>query len=582
MRRRLATSAKLVPLVLLLSVGPVLGWEATRSGPILDKDGIDRVLARLATAPRQVGGRPRDTGYPSNRARHRSGRRPFEQVRIAAPVPPLTAAAAQGPASLMGRRTVEYPLQSGARLADGWDFITNSRIYSQCINYGTGVTDAFQQVTMDYTRAVDDETFSVALNINTSASVSGGIGNFSGKADGSFNIDTSYKLTSKDDVIVAHASVVNGATYVTAQTERSSGSAPPEKDADKAVSVVNTATKDTIAGVKLSPGALQLLTDGGREVFRAACGDGFVAAIGTGADLYLLYHFTQLDTDKRLKIVTSMKAGGGVTGVFNASGSMESTLQITDLVSKQNLGIYFMQSGGAIASLPVKLEDIGPRVAALPSEAFKNGKPLYVIVVPYNELYNWPLNFEPSELIDLRTSLVRYLRRIRTAFNELQVIIADFRDHRGSPDDTEYLHDNAHRLRAVDYPALNDELKTEIETVEDAIRTIDSNCSKGTVAKAASDCKNVIPPLQAKKIDTNDFRFLIRLPVPKNVVDPKLVKQLQARDGDIDDRKFVLSMQLYRHWVERLAVERCALFSECQTQATRTDAYNKIKSSLKM
>ncbi|MEY9605310.1 hypothetical protein ABIF74_010002 [Bradyrhizobium japonicum] len=601
MNHALAISCRGIPFALLLFASPAAGWEATRSGPILDKARIAELMKQLAgtTAPPAVVTKRKAAGSSGNKAKRRTGKATTVPERI--PIPALTADRIT-PRALLNRRTVEYPHQSGARLADGWDFITNTRIYSQCIDYGTAYTDGYQQAGLDYRQSVDEETFSVSLNINTSANVSGGIGNFSGKAEGTFNIDTSYKLVSKDDVIVAHASVVNGASYVTAQTAvqaqagQSAERSTSNNGSGQIPSFANPATKEAIAGVKLSAGALRLLGgENGREMFRAACGDGFVAAIGTGADLYLLYHFAMKETDKRLQIVTSMKAGGGVSGVFTAGGSMESTLKLSELVKEQRLGIYYIQQGGAIGALPTKVEDIGARVAALPGEALKNGRPLYVILVPYSELYNWPLNFEPSELIDLRTSLVRYLRRLRYAFNELQAIIADFRTYRGTPGTSEYMHDSLHRLRAVDYSVLNDELQKEIKMVERAIRTIDAHCVKRTSRTAALECGQAMTALfqhpntqqeegkeEEATIDTNDFRFLVRLPVPRNIIDPSLAKLLEARDGDVEDRKYFYSMQLYKHWIERISAERCALFSECLDEAKRTDAYQQIKSSLNM
>ncbi|MGR4928172.1 hypothetical protein ACIPUD_15485 [Bradyrhizobium sp. CAR08] len=570
------------PVIVLFSAGPALTWEATRNGPILDKNQIAEVVKRLAET-HESGAKPSAGGLPSRKVSYRRGK--AGKSAGSAPKPPsplLPSLTSAGTGLLLSRRTVEYPQQSGARLADGWDFVTNTRVYSQCINYGAAATDGFQQARMDYTQAVDTETFFASLNVNTSANVSGGIGNFSGKAEGSFNVEASFKLTSKDDLIVAHASVVNGATYVTAQTERTAADGKSDSGSTNAVNIVNPATKENIAGVKISAGALNLLKDGGREMFRAACGDGFIAAIGTGADLYLLYHFTDLETDKRLKIFTSMKGGGGV-GVFNAGGSMDSTLQLTDLIDHNKLGIFYVQNGGKIAALPTKAADVTTRVGALPVEAFANGRPLYVIVVPYSELYNWPFNFEPTELVDLRTSLVRYLRRLRSAFDELQVIIADFRTNRGNPAAAAYMHDNVHRLRAIDYPALNDELGTEIKLVEDAIRTLDAHCVNKTGSRhAMPSCGEAMAPYQSKQIDTDDFRFLVRLPVPKNAVDPTLVKQLEAREGDLDDRKYFYSMQLYSHWIERISAQRCALFAECLDRAKRNGAYSNIKTSLNM
>jgi hypothetical protein len=576
-----------IPVIVILSAGPALAWEATRSGPILGKDRIDEIVKGLAQTPAPAPApKPHVTAAPPKKPKYHPGKTGksaggHPKAAPAASLKPAAESGGRGSGPLLNRRTVEYPQQSGARLADGWDFITNTRIYSQCINFGTAARDGFQQARMDYKQVVDTETFFASLNVNTSANFGGSYGIVSGRVDGAFNVETSYRVVSKDDVIVAHASVVNGASYVTAQTEQNPGQTPPEGDSAKLANLVNPPTKDSIAGVKLSVGALKLLKEGGREMFRTACGDGFIAAIGTGADLYVLYHFSELEREKKLKLYTMMKANGGWAG-FTAGGSMDATLVLNDLIKNTTLGISYIQNGGKIEALPTKADDVPTRVAALPKEAFAGGRPLYVIVVPYNELYNWPYNFEPTELIELRTTLIRYLRRIRSAFGELQTIIADFRMNRGNPGEAKYMHDSIHRLRAMNYAELNDELKDQIELVENAIRTLDAHCVNKAETRPSTPCGDAMKPFLSK-IDTDDFRFLVRLPVPRqNILNADFAKQLETREGDLDDRKYIYSMQLYGHWIERISSERCALFAECLNQAKRIDIYNKIKSSLKM
>ncbi|TBA03107.1 hypothetical protein [Rhizobium ruizarguesonis] len=486
------------------------------------------------------------------------------------------AAKAEGAKPFLSSRTIEYPYQTGARLGDGWDYLTNTRVLSQCIEFSAVANDGYQQASLDYMRAVDDETLSLALNINTSAKASGSFAGISGHAGGSFNLESSYKMTSKDDMIVAHASVVNGATYVAAQLPPVSDAAPG-KDASP-----TKAPEPNIAGVRLSDLALRILTTNGTvDRFRAACGDGFVAAIGTGADLYLLYHFTHLDTDTRVKITTSMEAGGGVSGLFDAGGSFGSTMNFTDLISKDRLGIYYVQNGGKIASLPAKVEDVASRVAALPTEALDHGRPLYVVVLPYSVLYNWPADQNLSGNGDIRRSLIRYNQRLQTLFSELQVIISDFRKNRVLTDKFEYVHDVTHGLRAVDYSKLNDDLLGEIARVENAIRMFDISCVVHNRKASASQCKSEVASF-VEGISFDDYRYAIQLPIPTNVISPDDLAFIRDGTKEIDERKYRLSMIIYKHWVERPNEQRCALFRECMNAPQRIKIYANIKTSLKM
>jgi len=479
---------------------------------------------------------------------------------------PLGAPPTEGASQVqIARRTVEYPYMSGATLGDGWDFVTNTRVFNQCVVYGGEQTDGYQQARLDYTRAVDDETLSVALNINMSAEASGGFAGIGASGGFSFSADTSRTTTSKDDLIVAHASVVNGARYLvgTGGTGQAAGAGT------------------AILGVRISDAALNIYGEKSDiEAFRAACGDGFVAAIGTGADLYLLYHFTHLDSLTRANIVTSMHAGGGVSGLFSASGSGGANLKFSDLVSQDKLGLYYVQNGGKIAALPAKLEDIADRVKLLPAEAYGNGRPLYVVVVPYSELYNWPPRTASPIVSDARISLVRYLHRIKSAFTELQVVIEDLRVNKGS-ESSEYLHDAMHGLRGVDYSSLNDDLLLEIKRVEQAIASIETACVRRTRQAPSSDCKEITAAkVQGLKFD--DMAYLIQLPIPTNSIPGDLATLIKNKGVDVDQRKFELSMAIYRHWVERVTNERCAIFGECMDSKTRKAIYRQITSSLNM
>lgn len=561
MRHPCCSISKKFVLISLLAFGfanSAGAWESSRSGPVLTSGAfLDLVNAIKQTKQAHHTIPPR---------KRKSARAPFVPLSSGTPASPPASPAGSLP--FLSRRTVEYPQQSGARLGDGWDFVTNTRMYSQCVEYGVAVSDKFQETTLNYTRAVDDETLSIALNIDTSAHASGGFDGISAHANGSFNLASSFKSTSKDDLIVAHASVVNGASYVAANKDANASTKDPN---------IVRSTAPSIAGVRLSDAALQVFgQDNDREAFRAACGDGFIAAIGTGADLYLLYHFTHLETDTRLKITTSMEAGGGVSSLFDAGGSMHTTLNYSDLISHDRLGIYFVQSGGKIASLPTKLEDVSDRVSKLPTEAFENGKPLYVIVVPYQELYNWPQALQSSPLVELRTSLARYSRRLRWAFSELQAVIADFRANRSTPEKSEYLHDELHRLRAIDYADLGTQLNDEMKRVDDAITGIDASCAQKNKSQSANGCLTTVTTLPGKNIDFDDFKYLVQLPVPKNTVRDDALKQILDTNGDVSDRRYLLSMELYRHWVERLDQQRCALFSECADHSKRVITYKEI------
>jgi hypothetical protein len=477
--------------------------------------------------------------------------------------------ASVGGNGLLAPRTVEYPYQTGARIGDGWDFISNKRVYGQCVEYGAAWTDTYQQADMNFTNSIDNETLSVALNVNTSAHASGSFLGIGGSAGGSFGLDTSYKFTSKDEIIVAHASVVNGATFITAQKAASTTS-PSQQ---------TPATSPTVDGVKLSAKALETFGKHSDSfAFRSACGDGFVAAIGTGADAYILYQFHHLDQDTRVKVSSSMDASGSIGGLFSAGGSFSSSLSFSDLTSHDRLAIYYAQNGGKIASLPVKLEEVGPRISRLPVEAVEGPRPLYVVVVPYSELPNWPAKTTIPDVIDLRSKTIRYLQRLASAYYELQNIIADIKIPVEA--NRSYFHDDQTQgLRRIDYAQLNDSLLNEIKTTEGYFRYIDNNCiKKSKVTKASCAAAMATSILLIPRFD--DFWFLVQFPLPKNAIAPGTLATIRDKSKDVDFRKYLFSTSLYSHWVDRISSQRCVLFQECLDREGRVGEYETVLATL--
>ncbi len=63
---------------------------------------------------------------------------------------------------------------------------------------------------------------------------------------------------------------------------------------------------------------------------------------------------------------------------------------------------------------------------------------------------------------------------------------------------------------------------------------------------------------------------------PRNALSADQVKQTLDPSADVDDRRYLLNLSVYRHWVERLEKERCALFSECMTSSERIRYFNNI------
>ena len=300
--------------------------------------------------------------------------------------------------NIFGHQQIAYPQNEGVALGTGWDFLLNRKTYSSCINFSEG-KDVDQNANLTSKRVVDQETLDVALNVSMSASVSGSIYAFKGSAKGSFGLSGSYHYGSKDDVYVAQASVTNGASYV-----------KPSKNS---------------ASIKLKPEMAKLRTGPNSEAFRAMCGDGFVASIVSGADLYLMFHFHDVTETDKITIQSSFSGSGGMGDLFKASASASSSTTIQKFYDSNQLDLQFVQDGGRIKSLPVDLVTAQAKVKALPVEAFDGPRPFFVVVVPYTELPD--LKAKPLfSTLDLKQKANRYLQRLGSVYSEIMVIEDDY------------------------------------------------------------------------------------------------------------------------------------------------------------
>jgi len=202
----------------------------------------------------------------------------------------------------------------------------------------------------------------------------------------------------------------------------------------------------------------------------------------------------------------------------------------------------------------------------------------------------------------LRQKAVSYLKRLYSAYFEYLNIRADLRVDADStkPDGTaQYFHD--HGLRTENVDAVGDQLLDEIEGVEhliailngkdcvSVISTKQSNPKDRDAARAQQDkqkatCRNNINAGLARDkkvvIDFDDYKYWIRFPLPNNAL-PDVAKDILRNTSgfDTDQRTYLYSMWLYKHWVERISDYRCRLFFQCMKQSERGEKMDMILAS---
>ena len=336
------------------------------------------------------------------------------------------------------------------------------------------------------------------------------------------------------------------------------------------------------------------------ELFRAKCGDGFIGSILAGADLYVLFHFHDLNEKMRVELETAIKASAGIGDVFSGSGSssLSAVFQNKDYQSRTT--IQFVQQGGQIQSLPIALADAQHKVSILPEEARNGPRPIYMVIVPYTELPELrPIPIFNVE--DPRQRAMRYYERLISVYFEILNIEADYyRDRRGSdisPDG--YYYSYKHLLRSEMLPAIRDSVMEELKLVGSIVRDFDrKECNAWSTAMT---CKGFRPNTSAdgekcayvpndktcqtlgarlEMTDFDDLKYWIQLPIPANAIPDAAKSFIETPANGLGARQDTYAQYLFRHWIERIVQIRCRMFYECATSAQRDGYFQQIKTSL--
>jgi hypothetical protein len=540
----------------------------------------------------------------------------------------LEQTAVGAPNGAFTRRTVPYPYSDGVSLGQGWDFVTNTQRMSSCIDFKTS-QDLYQNASLQMNEAIDIDSLDVSLNIALGGEAHGSFLGFKAGAETKSTFDTKFHTKSTDQVLVAQASVVNGATFVTpvAPARSAQGAPPPvvptppikpppSNPAGTGAPPEVKAPLDEIRpgkaavsgeysekNLRLAP-EMSKLAKTNPTRFREVCGDGFVASIVSGADLYVMYHFRDIEHSMMLKLGYFAKANAGYGSLFDATGSSDFKAQLDKASSSSQLSIHIVQAGGRIAELPIDHAGVERRIKALTTEALTGPRPLYMIVVPYSTLMNW----EPPALNHLgtmRERLIQYQKRLTSVYFEYLNIRADDKNISDveTPDQkVQYIFERRHGLRKAEeeYDLIGDFVLAEIKEIDVILDKLDTcalpvtpgepegSARPGRRAQAYGT-KQVNQVQQSSKkcheskfavptqIDFDDYKYWIRLPVPVNAVPAVLLERLDSKDIGEDKRLDAYKGLLYSHWVERISDFRCRLFFDCMTQIERREKKKMIE-----
>jgi hypothetical protein len=472
-------------------------------------------------------------------------------------------------AGLFTRRTVAYPTPDGVDLGHGWDFLLNQKKFFSCVRFKLMHDDTYQTVDSRLQQTIDEETLDISLNTSFSASASGTIEVVKASGEAKFSFNASHHMSSSDTSFIAHESATNGVVY-----------AGP-----------------TDNGLLLRSDMAQLASTNPTS-FRDKCGDGFVASIGRGADLYVMLHAHDITTEDKVEFETSAKASAGVADMFSGSASSSLSTKIDDLIKKNSLDIEFVQQGGIFTSVPTNLAQAVTKVQTFMGEEKAGPRSIYITLVPYSELPNWP-SIYMLDTSDMRQRAIRYFQRLQTILYEVRNIRENYFREDGVRGDR-YLFDYAHQLRLEDLGKTSEDVRAEMSRTDKLLQTLDSPVCKTSLVPGKSakveratllkqlgsqqrDCEKEVAKEIVTMEDFNDFRFWMNLPIPLNGVsekDRQVITNTTNPPSPLPVRQKIFKQALYRYWVERTDQIRCRLFFECLTKAEQDDLYKSIDNTV--
>jgi hypothetical protein len=302
-----------------------------------------------------------------------------------------------------------------ATLGSGWSFTRRATASLACIS-GTPNPNVPRRTYETAGEYADTSTLAQGLNISAHAQASFLIG----KANADVKYVLNQKVAGSSDRIAVYAGIRDlyaltpkpaslgqdtaASALLKASTPKPSDAATPNSAVFGALSV---SPESLVAisgdGISLTPTALKILSRQGRAAFEEQCGQGYIEAIETGADLVGFYRIDSSNIEVKHQVTGSL--GGSVLGQ-SANVSLD---RLTNSVNNSSAEfIDFQQFGGSPQSLPKDktgfLKAIEGFPATIPPVASGKETPanqFKIYVAPYGPgtVANWPSKvpgFSPS------------------------------------------------------------------------------------------------------------------------------------------------------------------------------------------
>jgi hypothetical protein len=377
---------------------------------------------------------------------------------------------------------VEYPVE-GVDLGQGWHREGVSKAVATCIDF-TSREDTGQEQSMQLTVVTDSSALMETLDVSAEAQFKAISFSVSGKAR--YAKDTDVRSNSLN--VLAHARVMNGVEYV----------APAARGAQQGRIDLTLHYRD--------------LARRDRVAFEQECGDGFVAALYSGAELTAMLSFDESSTTKRTEIEAAMSGSG-----WGFSAESKAMTEMKTAASSKKLRVTFYQTGGSGSPIPTTQEGFVGAIEHLPMLAAKDPYNYRILVQSYRSLPGYPSG-TTDERDEFRQVLATSYGRLLT----LRLAAIEALEAPGS-----YVDSHADQSRPAmqkRMQTLHDELVTKLRCIRglaDSYTYYDEDMGpRETLA---------VPCTLTTDLDLrNDYEYRLRLPVLSGNVAGKAASDINA------------------------------------------------------
>lgn len=334
--------------------------------------------------------------------------------------------------------------EDGVELGLGWDSATGTLVPSRCIRFAP-IQEGGQVLSLDLDEVTDSSELAENLDVSAEATVDGMLGSATAKAE--FVKNGNVKASST--TFSLRATAQNGTLFAGPLM-------PPENRRYAFTSVEKQlipiwmqdgSDDDKDLSVRLEEWALDILKKKeGEKLFRKYCGDNYISAITSGAELLAVITFETKEETTKESLSASIEGSYSI-----ASGAASLDLDHSEEAKSSHLKVSYLQVGGARGAIPTTNEGLKRKLSVLANEAADAPVFYEIGIKDYEDLPNWPTDSdaptdhdELTELLSDRDlalyTLYRHLQSVITAPGEYSIVpdqelfepryrmLADFQD----------------------------------------------------------------------------------------------------------------------------------------------------------